>query len=104
MNIALEHTVEYVNGVRKAEFGDAFIRGNNGQSRTLSSISRVARSEEQREYPSLRGQGGTALLRLRGRLVREQSLLCASWHEPSILTSSPCSRFTVLYISAADSI
>lgn len=30
MNIALEHTVEYVGGVRKAEFGDAFIRGNNG--------------------------------------------------------------------------
>jgi hypothetical protein len=30
MNIALEHTVEYVGGVRKAEYGDAFIRGNNG--------------------------------------------------------------------------
>jgi hypothetical protein len=49
MNIALEHTVEYVNGVRKAEFGDAFIRGNNGQSRALSSFVRVVRSEEQRE-------------------------------------------------------
>lgn len=35
MNIALEHTVEYVNGVRKAEFGDAFIRGNNGASSAL---------------------------------------------------------------------
>jgi small nuclear ribonucleoprotein (snRNP)-like protein len=32
MNIALEHTEEYVNGVKKNEYGDAFIRGNNGQS------------------------------------------------------------------------
>ncbi|KAL7411906.1 hypothetical protein BDY24DRAFT_395309 [Mrakia frigida] len=29
MNIALEHTEEYVNGVKKNDYGDAFIRGNN---------------------------------------------------------------------------
>ena len=32
MNIALEHTEEYVNGQLKNKYGDAFIRGNNGQS------------------------------------------------------------------------
>lgn len=31
MNIALEQTVEYVDGVKKNSYGDAFIRGNNGQ-------------------------------------------------------------------------
>ena len=31
MNIALEQTEEYVNGIKKNEYGDAFIRGNNGQ-------------------------------------------------------------------------
>ncbi|CDR99387.1 probable U6 snRNA-associated Sm-like protein LSm6 [Sporisorium scitamineum] len=29
MNIALEQTVEYVDGVEKNPYGDAFIRGNN---------------------------------------------------------------------------
>ncbi|SAM75739.1 probable U6 snRNA-associated Sm-like protein LSm6 [Ustilago bromivora] len=29
MNIALEQTVEYVDGVQKNSYGDAFIRGNN---------------------------------------------------------------------------
>lgn len=29
MNIALEQTEEYVNGVLKNKYGDAFIRGNN---------------------------------------------------------------------------
>ncbi|CED82846.1 small nuclear ribonucleoprotein family protein isoform 1 [Phaffia rhodozyma] len=29
MNIALEQTEEYVNGVKKNSYGDAFIRGNN---------------------------------------------------------------------------
>ncbi|EST10120.1 Ribonucleoprotein LSM domain protein [Kalmanozyma brasiliensis GHG001] len=29
MNIALEQTVEYVDGVKKNSYGDAFIRGNN---------------------------------------------------------------------------
>jgi len=30
MNIALEQTEEYVNGVLKNKYGDTFIRGNNG--------------------------------------------------------------------------
>ncbi|PWN53653.1 U6 snRNA-associated Sm-like protein LSm6 [Violaceomyces palustris] len=29
MNIALEQTIEYVDGVAKSSYGDAFIRGNN---------------------------------------------------------------------------
>uniref|UniRef100_A0A674H791 U6 snRNA-associated Sm-like protein LSm6 n=1 Tax=Taeniopygia guttata TaxID=59729 RepID=A0A674H791_TAEGU len=32
MNIALEQTEEYVNGQLKNKYGDAFIRGNNGNS------------------------------------------------------------------------
>jgi hypothetical protein len=31
MNIALEQTEEYVGGQKKNTFGDAFVRGNNGQ-------------------------------------------------------------------------
>ena len=30
MNIALEQTKEYVNGMLHRTYGDAFIRGNNG--------------------------------------------------------------------------
>ena len=30
MNIALEKTEEYVDGVLKRTYGDAFVRGNNG--------------------------------------------------------------------------
>jgi len=30
MNIAMEQTEEYVNGQLKNKYGDAFIRGNNG--------------------------------------------------------------------------
>ena len=30
MNIALEQTEEYVNGIVTNRYGDAFIRGNNG--------------------------------------------------------------------------
>jgi len=33
MNIALEQTKEYVNNALHRTYGDAFIRGNNGQSR-----------------------------------------------------------------------
>ncbi|KFA70514.1 hypothetical protein S40285_00565 [Stachybotrys chlorohalonatus IBT 40285] len=29
MNIALEKTVEYVNGAKRREYGDTFVRGNN---------------------------------------------------------------------------
>jgi U6 snRNA-associated Sm-like protein LSm6 len=32
MNIALEQTEEYVNGIRISSYGDAFIRGNNGMA------------------------------------------------------------------------
>jgi U6 snRNA-associated Sm-like protein LSm6 len=31
MNIALEKTEEYVNGVKRRTYGDAFVRGNNGE-------------------------------------------------------------------------
>lgn len=31
MNIALEKTEEYVDGELKRSYGDAFVRGNNGQ-------------------------------------------------------------------------
>lgn len=31
MNIALENTEEYVDGVLKRSYGDAFVRGNNGK-------------------------------------------------------------------------
>lgn len=31
MNIALEKTQEFVNGVKRREYGDAFVRGNNGK-------------------------------------------------------------------------
>lgn len=31
MNIAMEETSEWVGGVEKNRFGDAFIRGNNGE-------------------------------------------------------------------------
>ncbi|TWU77077.1 U4/U6-U5 snRNP complex subunit lsm6 [Metarhizium rileyi] len=32
MNIALEKTEEYVGGKKRREYGDAFVRGNNGKS------------------------------------------------------------------------
>jgi len=31
MNIALDKAVEYVNGAKKRTYGDAFVRGNNGE-------------------------------------------------------------------------
>lgn len=33
MNIALEKTEEYVNGTKRRDYGDAFVRGNNGECR-----------------------------------------------------------------------
>lgn len=30
MNIALEKAEEFVNGVKRRAYGDAFVRGNNG--------------------------------------------------------------------------
>lgn len=38
MNIALEKTEEHVNGVKKRSFGDAFVRGNNGELRFYSAV------------------------------------------------------------------
>lgn len=38
MNIALEKTEEYVNGVKRRTYGDAFVRGNNGECSHLSSV------------------------------------------------------------------
>ena len=32
MNIALEKTEEYVDGAKKRSYGDAFVRGNNGDT------------------------------------------------------------------------
>jgi hypothetical protein len=34
MNIALEKTEEYVNGEKRHHYGDAFVRGNNGEPRS----------------------------------------------------------------------
>lgn len=34
MNIAIEQTEEYVNGQLKNKYGDAFLRGNNGEFHT----------------------------------------------------------------------
>lgn len=34
MNIALEKTDEYVNGQKRRTYGDAFVRGNNGEPKT----------------------------------------------------------------------
>lgn len=31
MNISMENTKEYINGVLVKEYGDSFIRGNNGK-------------------------------------------------------------------------
>ena len=36
MNIALEGTTEWVNGEAKSSYGDAFIRGNNGESKSFT--------------------------------------------------------------------
>ena len=41
MNIALEKTEEYVNGRLRRNYGDAFVRGNNG-----STSDRVAESKQ----------------------------------------------------------
>jgi U6 snRNA-associated Sm-like protein LSm6 len=32
MNLALEKCEEYVDGVKKRSYGDAFVRGNNGKA------------------------------------------------------------------------
>jgi len=37
MNIALEKTAEYVNGQLRRNYGDAFVRGNNGRLLPITS-------------------------------------------------------------------
>jgi hypothetical protein len=44
MNIALEKCEEHVNGVKKRTYGDAFVRGNNGDT-FLYPISRVSHTD-----------------------------------------------------------
>ena len=56
MNIAMEQTEEWVDGVLRKKYGDCFLRGNNGapqrlvmgtylcRERPLSSVCRVPRS------------------------------------------------------------
>lgn len=39
MNIALEKTTEFVNGQKRREYGDAFVRGNNGEYSFILSLS-----------------------------------------------------------------
>lgn len=41
MNIALEQTEEHVNGAVTNRYGDAFIRGNNGASSSVSSLQAI---------------------------------------------------------------
>lgn len=36
MNIALEDTQEVVEGIKRANYGDSFIRGNNGELNLFS--------------------------------------------------------------------
>lgn len=38
MNIALEKTAEWVNGAKRREYGDAFVRGNNGEPLFIFSL------------------------------------------------------------------
>ena len=40
MNLAMENTREYVAGVLRREYGDCFIRGNNGMSNPMGLASR----------------------------------------------------------------
>lgn len=42
MNIALEQTKEYVDGKMRRNYGDAFVRGNNGWSWIVVSLQRDA--------------------------------------------------------------
>jgi hypothetical protein len=38
MNLALEKCEEYVDGVKKRSYGDAFVRGNNGMAPFLGKV------------------------------------------------------------------
>lgn len=43
MNIALEQTKEYVEGKLRRNYGDAFVRGNNGKEAFILQISETKR-------------------------------------------------------------
>ncbi|TMW62543.1 hypothetical protein Poli38472_005161 [Pythium oligandrum] len=45
MNIAMEQTHEYVNGQLKAQYGDCFIRGNNGACLRPDTVLYIAASK-----------------------------------------------------------
>lgn len=45
MNIALEQTEEYVGGQLKNKYGDAFIRGNNGEIKFKSVMIKISLCE-----------------------------------------------------------
>lgn len=60
MNIALEQTEEYVNGVLTNSYGDAFVRGNNGA------------------WSSFWGGGGWELIELRW--------MCSSLHLQALMS------------------
>jgi U6 snRNA-associated Sm-like protein LSm6 len=47
MNIALEKTQEYVHGTYRRDYGDAFIRGNNGNRRLRKFYSKITKTHEQ---------------------------------------------------------
>ena len=38
MNLALEKCEEYVDGVKKRSYGDAFVRGNNGRASNIEKV------------------------------------------------------------------
>lgn len=59
MNIALEKTEEHVDGVKKRTYGDAFVRGNNGEA---LSTSLHASSTDFSSYVYLSRLGGWYLL------------------------------------------
>lgn len=70
MNIALENTTEYVDGVKKNNYGDAFIRGNNGTfSRRLGDsacrIRKLTSGSFTRPTPGLPASIACAVQRLR---------------------------------------
>jgi small nuclear ribonucleoprotein (snRNP)-like protein len=72
MNIALEKTEEFVNGVKRRSYGDAFVRGNNGElgshpSLGFAWLTSGLRSvihfggflTESNRYPSIEGPNGS---------------------------------------------
>lgn len=63
MNIAMEQTEEYVNGQLKANYGECFIRGNNGESVIEGSID--AGDGAKADRAKAKGQRGAGTVRMR---------------------------------------